>query len=303
MAHGHWVWVCTCGAHMRPGPGLPEDDPIYAHMDHHKEALALAAHEEGAVSALPRVMTTPPAALPPPGYEARWTNLDTGEVDAGRTYVIENPEYEAFQRHGGTPYQIEPQHNDGPISPGDRLDRAIQDVDRAMDLIEKADRVLVEPATADRCRDRLARAVNLLSSAARDVDILRTELPIIYADREAVALQQRTWVPFEPQPMFGWDPEEGRYVREAGNVHTGPLTIREQLDNYWATLRQAARDAAMALLLTAETERERPARAPRVSTPYAGRLIGATSPTWEEGHNTLRELRSMLAAQHDLPDE
>ena len=92
-----------------------------------------------------------PAALPPPGYEARWTNLDTGEVDAGRTYVIENPEYEAFQRHGGTPYQIEPQHNDGPISPGDRLDRAIQDVDRAMGLIEKADRVLVEPATADRC--------------------------------------------------------------------------------------------------------------------------------------------------------
>ncbi len=218
MAYGHWVWVYTCGAQMRPGPGLQEDDLIYAHMDHHKEALALAAHEEGAVSALPRVMTTPPAALPPPVYEARWMNLATGEVDAGRTYVIENPEYEAFQRHGGTPYQIEPQHDGGPISPGDRIDRAIQDVDREMGLIEKADRVLVEPATADRCRDRLARAVNLLSSAARDVDILRTELPIIYADREAVARKQRTWVPFEPQPMFGWDPEEGRYVREAGNV-------------------------------------------------------------------------------------
>ena len=59
----------------------------------------------------------------------------------------------------------------------------------------------------------------------------------------------------------------------------------------------------MALLLTAETEHERPARAPRVSTPYADRLIGATCPTWEERHNTLRELRSMLASQHDLPDE
>ena len=74
-------------------------------------------------------------------------------MDAGRTYVIENPEYEAFQGHGGTPYQIEPQHDFGPISPGDRIDRAIQDVDRAMGLIEKGDRLLQEPATADLCRE------------------------------------------------------------------------------------------------------------------------------------------------------
>ncbi len=42
MAHGDWVWVCTCGAHIRPGPGLPGDDPIYAHMADHEETLAQA---------------------------------------------------------------------------------------------------------------------------------------------------------------------------------------------------------------------------------------------------------------------
>ena len=103
------------------------------------------------------------------------------------------------------------------------------------------------------------------------MDILLNELPIIYADREAEALQHREWVPFEPQPMFGWDAEEGRYVREAGNVYTGPMTIREKLDNCWSTLRQAARDAAMALLLATETE----PREAGASIAYEDHLIGA----------------------------
>ncbi len=76
------------------------------------------------------------------------------------------------------------------------------------------------------------------------------------------------------------------------------MTIREKLDNYWSTLRQAARDAAMALLLATETE----PREAGASIAYEDHLIGATSPTWEEGHNILRELRSMIASQHDLPD-
>lgn len=279
---------------MHPGPGGPgaEGDPMYAHMAHHEETVAQIPPTGEGCQAVPRVMITPPTAPPPPAYEARWTNLDTGEVDAERTYVIADPEYEAFQRHGGMPYQVEPQHDAGPIPLRDRIDRAMQDVERAMSLIKEGDHGLGNnPVAGEPCRDRLAQAVNLLCSAARDVDILRNELPIILVDCEAEALNQRQWMPFAPQPMFAWTAETGRVFREAGTVYTGPLTIREKLDKYWSTLCQAARDAAMALLMAAETELREVGPSPT----YESHLIGATRPSWEEGHDILRELRSMIA--------
>ncbi len=79
-----------------------------------------------------------------------------------------------------------------------------------MVLIEECQHPLPHHATPDLFRDLLARAVNLLCSVARDVDILRDERLILYADREVELLRQCKFEPFEPQLMFRWNEQEGR---------------------------------------------------------------------------------------------
>ncbi len=123
------------------------------------------------------------------------------------------------------------------------------------------------------------------------MDILRDELLIVYADRDVELLRQREYEPFEPQPMFRWNEQEGRYFHDEGNLHRGPMTIHEQLDNYWLQVRQAARAAAMALLADeAEMRADNDAE-----TPYKEYLLAATSLSWEQGSNTLHEIRSIIA--------
>ncbi len=140
MEHGNWVWVCPCGAHIQRGPAEPHEyDAIHAHVEYHDKELAEAASGNEKFTALLRNIVPRQQFPPPYAHQIQWTNLDTGDVDAQNIFVIQNPAYEAFELHGGTPYQIEPLHDATSIRPLDRIDRAIQDVHDAMGLLEQCE--------------------------------------------------------------------------------------------------------------------------------------------------------------------
>ena len=84
-------------------------------MKYHDKEWAEAASGNEKFTALPKNIVPPQQFPPSYAHQIQWRNLDTGDADAQNTFVIQNPKYEAFELHGGTPHQIEPQHNATPI--------------------------------------------------------------------------------------------------------------------------------------------------------------------------------------------
>lgn len=156
---------------------------------------------------------------------------------------------------------------------------------------------LLDSVHPDCFRTRLAQAVNLLGSAARDVQILKDDLFIAYAARDAERLRQREYLPFEAQPMFHLGSNEERYFNDQSYTMRGPQTIQEALGGYWAELRRAARAAAMALL--AEEADMRNGADVDGWTPYRQNLFKATRFTWEEGSQALQWVRSIIALDNE----
>lgn len=142
--------------------------------------------------------------------------------------------------HGGAPYRIEPQHRNNPIPSLARIDRAIKDVEYGLELVEQCQPPLPADTDPEVYRRRLARAVNLLCSAGRDVDQLQDELLITHASHDVDCLRQRRYYAFEAQPMFHLDSDGGRYFSGRGRSFSGPLTIQEHLRRYGGALREAA---------------------------------------------------------------
>jgi len=212
MDHGDWSWVCNCGATIPRGPaGRQEHETINAHAAQHRQEVAQTAADDRRAGPLPAKLV-PARDFPPQwSYQMRLTNLQTGAVDARHTYGVENPAWGALRRHGGTPYQIAPQHDDDALPALARLDRAIQDVEDALRLVEQCQPPL--PADSDRAvfRQRLAQVVNGLCSAGRDVARLQDDLLMTHATYDADCLQQHQYVPYEAQPMLQLDSEGGRY--------------------------------------------------------------------------------------------
>ncbi len=143
-------------------------------------------------------------------------------------------------------------------------------------------------------RRRLAQAVNWLCSAGRDVDRLQDDLLVTHATYDADCLQRREYVPYEAQPMFQLDSEDGRYFSGRGRSFSGPLTIQEHLRRYGVALGQAAREAAMALLADESEMRQDPTESIGW-TDYQMHLFGATSFADEEEGADLKAVRAIIA--------
>ena len=289
-----WAWVCTCGAVIPRGPQGPHQaDAVNAHARQHRHEVAASATEGWRFGPVPTAMM-PLSDVPPPyAYQMPLVNLATGDVDPRRTFVVPNPAHEAFRWHGGTPYQITSLHGDAALPPLARLDRAIQDVERALALITQCAPPLPEGAPPDRFRQRLAQAVNGLCSAERDVHRLQDDLLVTHTAYEVDCLRQREYLPYEAQPMFHGNSDGRRYFNNHGPTWRGPLTIQEQLQRYGAALREAASHAAMAVLADESDMRQVPTHF--AGTEYAAHLFSATSFADEEEGHDLERVRAIIA--------
>lgn len=290
-----WVWVCTCGALIpRETAGRHRDDAVNAHAAHHREEVAKTATGRWRSGLLPTEII-PEADFPPQWlYQMRLTNLQTGDVDPHHTYGVENPAYAAVRWHGGMPYQIEPQHDDDLLPALARIDRAIKDVERALELVAQCQPPLSTDAHPEVFRRRLTQAVNWLCSAGRDVDRLQDDLLVTHATYDADCLQQRKYMPYEAEPMFRWGSDDTRYFTGRGGGFQGPLTIQEHLHRYGVALSDAAKEAAMALLADESDMRQDPTGSIGW-TVYQMHLFGATSFADEEEGHDLKTVRGIIA--------
>ncbi len=295
MKDQNWVWVCTCGTIIpRESEGRHQDGGVNAHAAQHRKEVAKTATEGWGFGPFPATIV-PTSAFPPPhAYEMSLTHGATGEADPRHRYVVPNPAHEAFRWHGGTPYRIEPQHRDESVPPLARIDRAIKDVEYALELVEQCQPPLPADADPEVFRQRLAQAVNLLCSAERDVDRLQDELLVTHATYDADCLRQRKYLPYEAQPMFQLDSDDGRYFSGRGSSFSGPLTIQEHLRRYGIALGEAAKEAAMALLADQSDMRQYPAESIGW-TAYQMHLFGATSFADEEEGHDLETVRAIIA--------
>lgn len=296
MDHGDWVWVCNCGAHVPRGPaGQHEFDAINNHTAQHRKEVDKTARGRGCWGSgpLPKEIVSRRDFPPQFSYQMRLTNLKTGEVDPHYTFGVENPAYGALRWHGGTPYQIEPQHRDESLSSLARIDRAIKDVERALRLVEQCEPPLPADAHPEVFRRRLVQAVNLLCSAGRDVDRLEDDLLVTHASHDADSIRQRQYYAFEAEPMFRLGSDEVRYFTGAGRSFSGPLTIQEHLRRYSLALNEAAKEAAMALLAEEADMRQDPTGAIEW-TEYQMHLFGATTFVDEEEGSDLKTVRAIV---------
>lgn len=295
MDHGDWGWVCNCGATIPRGPaGRYEHDAINAHVAQHRQEVAQTAAARGKSGSLPTAIV-PRHDFPSPwSHQMRLTNLRTGEVDPHHTYGVENPAYGALRWHGGTPYQIEPQHDDDSLPALARIDRAIKDVEYALKLVVQCQPPIPAGTDPEVFRRRLAHAVNGLCSAGRDVDRLQDDLLVTHATYDADCLLRREYMPYEAKPMFRLDSEGVRYFSGWGRSFSGPLTIQEYLRRYGVALGHAAKEAAMALLAD-ESDMRQPPIASVGWTDYQMHLFGATSFADEEEGDDLATVRAIIA--------
>lgn len=134
MEEEDWAWVCTCGAVIPRGPEGRERETAQAHAAEHRFEISEAGGRK--FGPVPTTLV-PLGDFPSPSVcRMEWTNRRTGAVTPQGMVIVANPAYEAFIWHGGTPYQIGPQHPDEPVLPGVRIDRIIQDVDVAVAIIQ-----------------------------------------------------------------------------------------------------------------------------------------------------------------------
>ena len=296
MEEEDWAWVCTCGAVIPRGPEGRERETAQAHAAEHRVEIPEAGGQK--FGPVPTTLV-PPSEFPSPSVcRVEWTNRRTGEVAPQGMVIVANPAYEAFIWHGGTTYQIVPQHPDEPVPPGVRIDRIIQDVDEAMVLIQRCLPPVPDEDDPEQIRQRLVRAVNLFCSAERDIMMLRDELFMSHAVWDAEVLRQRQYLPFQAQPMFRWGGSEGRYFNGrsyAGQERAfhGPLTIQELLAQYAEGLNEAARHVAMAVLAEDGARLD----ASGEETEYQQHLFAATMFTDEPEAEHVRTVRSIIAPE------
>ena len=295
MDHGNWQWVCNCGANIPCGPaGQHEHDAINAHAAQHRKEVAQTATGGWRFGPFPAEIIPRRNFPPQMSYQMRLTNLQTGEVDPHHTWGVENPAYAALRWHGGTPYQIEPLHDDDSLPALARIDRAIKDVEHALELVRQCEPPLPENAHPEVFRHRLVQAVNCLCSADRDVDRLQDELLVTHATYDVDCLRQREYLPYAAEPMFHLDSDDERYFSSRGRTTRGPLTIHEHLHRYGEALRAAAKDAAMALLADESDMRQEPTESIGW-TEYQMHLFGSTSFAIEEEGGDLEMVRTIIA--------
>lgn len=295
MDHGNWGWVCSCGATIARGTTVQhEHDGINAHAAHHRKEVAQTATGGWRFGPFPAEIIPQRDFPPQMSYQMRLTNLQTGEVDPHHTWGVENPAYAALRWHGGTPYQIVPQHDDDSLPALARIDRAIKDVERALALVQLCQPPLPEDAYPEVFRQRLAQAVNCLCSAERDVGRLQDELLVTHATHDADCLRQREYLPYEAQPMFHLGSDDVRYFSGQGRTTRGPLTIQEYLHRYGVALREASKDAAMAILAE-ESDMRQDSTESVGWTEYQMHLFGATSFSAEEEGGDLEMVRAIIA--------
>ena len=295
MDHGDWGWVCNCGATIPCGPAGPHaHDAINVHAAQHRQEVTQTGPGGWGHGPFPSEII-PGSDFPPEmAYEMRLTNLQTGEVDPHQTWGVENPAYAALRWHGGTPYRIEPQHDDDSLPVLARIDRAIKDVERALELVAECQPPLAADTLPEVFRRRLAQAINRLCSANRDVARLQDELLITHAAYDADCLRQRRYGAFEAEPMFHLNADGGRYFSARGRSFSGPLTIQEHLRRYSIALGEASKEAAMALLADESEMRQDPTESTG-GTEYDTHLFGAASFSYEEEGDDLETVRAIVA--------
>ncbi|MDA8204842.1 MAG: hypothetical protein M0Z36_02150 [Thermaerobacter sp.] len=185
--------------------------------------------------------------------------------------------------------------DDKPVPTVARIDRAMQDVEAAVALIAQCEPPLADDAHSELFRQRLARAVNLLCSADRDIAVLKDELFITHGPYDADCLRQREYLPFEPQPMFQVNTDNTRFFAGGGGGHVGPMTIQEHLHRYSSAICGAAQSAAMALLVDEADMRQDPAAGSHGWTDYQLHLLNATAFVDEEEGHDLQAVRAIIA--------